>query len=246
MDEELGWKERLRRDGYVHFRELVSAKLIRAARESIDADLAANYDPARQMEYDHQSFCPEIRRSYEIASLYRNSGVQSVVESVLGLDRVRCDPGQIAIRKAAGADRNYAPVSHIDGIPTEFNGLPGAEIKNFTALIGVFLGSVRQEFAGNFTVWPGSHLLLESYFRERGPSAACEGMPPIPLGSPVQLLCELGDVVLCHYQLAHAAAVNTSANDRYAVFFRLWLHDLVDAPAERRWQALTHLWDGWK
>ena len=42
-----------------------------------------------------------------------------------------------------------------------------------------------------------SHEVLERYFRERGSAAMTEGMPRVPLGSPVQLMAAPGDVVLC-------------------------------------------------
>jgi len=67
--------------------------------------------------------------------------------------------------------------------------------------------------------------------------------PPTPeIGEPVQLMCGVGDVVVAHYQLGHSAAVNTSDNDRIAIFFRVWLRDLE----LRRWHYLTNIWEGWK
>lgn len=115
-------------------------------------------------------------------------------------------------------------------------------VLNFTALIGVHLSPTRQEFAGNFTVWPGSHHVLERYFREHGVETLRSGMPKIPLGTPLQLMTEPGDVVLCHYQLAHTAAVNVSERDRYAVYFRLWFKDID----EGRWELMTDIWNGWR
>ncbi len=67
-------------------------------------------------------------------------------------------------------------------------------------------------------------------------------MPAVDLGKPTQLICDPGDAILCHYQLAHTAAVNTSNVDRVAVYFRIWFND-IDT---RRWQLLTNIWDGWK
>jgi ectoine hydroxylase-related dioxygenase (phytanoyl-CoA dioxygenase family) len=37
-----------------------------------------------------------------------------------------------------------------------------------------------------------------------------------------------GDVVICHYQLAHSAAVNRSCNDRIAIYFQIWLRNIDD------------------
>ena len=250
MDLSPSWIDTLHSQGYVHFPQLVDKSVLQAARKQIDTDLAERYDPTRQVEYDHRSYCPDLRGSREIMSLLKNRSLDYLIDATVGLDRVGHDNGQIAIRKAHNADRPSPPTAHIDGIPTPHNGVQGAEIKPFTALIGVFLSEVSSECAGNFTVWPGSHLLLEQHFRQRGSSALTEGMPQIPLGEPKQLLCSPGDMVLCHYQLAHAAAVNVSNNDRYAVFFRLWFHEL-DAHKSTNarpaaWEHLTNLWLGWK
>ncbi len=241
------WAAEFRRDGYTHFPQLVPAALIEAARETIAENIAQSYDESRLVEYNNRSWCPELRLSPEIANLFKNEAVQSIANTALGKYHYRHDHGQIAIRKAHNSGRASAPVPHIDGIPTSDNGVKGTEIQNFTALVGVFLTEVSLQFSGNFTVWPGSHVLLEQHFKERGQQVLSEGMPAIPLGKSVQLLCKPGDVVLCHYELAHAAAVNTSNDDRIAVFFRLWFKDIAGPRRSgQRWHNLTHLWHGWR
>ena len=102
-------------------------------------------------------------------------------------------------------------------------------------LAGIVLSDVDTASAGNLVVWPGSHRVLERYFRERGPKSLLSGMPAVDLGPPEPVLARAGDVVLCHYQLAHAAGPNTSPRVRYAVYFRLKArgHD------DRRWECLT-------
>jgi len=64
-----------------------------------------------------------------------------------------------------------------------------------------------------------------------------EGMPQVELGEPVQLFANPGDVVLCHYQLAHSTAVNLSPNDRIAIYFRIWFKGIE----KRRWEYLERL-----
>jgi hypothetical protein len=244
------WLASFLKNGYAHFPRLLDEKTVKAARKRIDKDIAKNYDPTRKTEYDNQSYCPDIRSSKEITALFTHPEVQRRVDALVPLDQLGFDPGQIAIRNAHNADRPYEPQPHIDGIPTPHNGVTGDELSPFTMLAGVFLSDVVADFAGNFTVWPGSHLLIEQYFRENGRESTRKGMPQISLGSPVQLRASTGDLVLCHYQLAHAAVVNTSDHDRYAVFFRLWQHEIHPAYnsdyRENRWMRLTHLWTGWK
>jgi hypothetical protein len=237
------WPIRLHRHGYAHFRSLCPEKLVSAARLAIDRDLSANYDASRQIEYDHRSYCPDLRRAPPLMALLLDSGITAKLDEVIGFDRLGYEGGQIALRKAGNASEPNPPEPHIDGLPTPFNGVSSKVLySNFTVLVGIYLSPVRTEFAGNFTVWPGSHHILESHFREHGPEALRNGMPCIPLGQPMQLMTEPGDVVLCHYSLAHTAAVNLSAVDRYAVYFRLWLKDID----HRRWHLMTHIWDGWR
>jgi hypothetical protein len=232
------------RDGFAVFPRLIAPDAITAVRTRIDADLRDNYDPARQSEYDARSFCPTLRGSPQIMSLFHHVEVRRRIDALIGMDRVGFDGGQIAIRRAHNVKRPQPPVPHIDGIQTPTNEQSSVELNPFSLLVGVFLSDVPTQFAGNFTVWPGSHHLIEAYFRQRGSRAMREDMPQVALPKPQQLLCSAGDVVFCHYQLAHAAAVNTEDFDRYAVFFRVWHHDLT--LREARWQHLTNIWTDWK
>ena len=239
------WRRSVRRDGYARFPNLCPAPLVRAARAAIDQDLATNFDPKRQVEYDHQSYCPALQRAPVLMALLTESGIAVKLDEAIGFDRLRLayNVAQIALRRAGNAPRPSPPEPHIDGLPTPLNGVPtDVLVSNFTVLVGVFLSPVRSEFAGNFTVWPGSHHCLERHFREHGLETLRNGMPDIPLGSPLQLMAEPGDVVLCHYQLAHAVAVNLSPVDRYAIYFRLWFKDID----QKRWELMTDLWQGWR
>jgi hypothetical protein len=239
------WWENLRTQGYALFPKLVPDPLVSEALKAIDRDLRDHYDPQRQVEYDNQSYCPDLRGAPIITALLRQSPMWEIVNEALGWENIDHDGGQIAIRRAHNCHEAVLPEPHIDGIPTGLNGLTGDTISNFTALVGVFLTTTPRTFAGNFTVWPGSHLVYERYFRERGSGSMREGMPTADPGRPVQLICDAGDAVLCHYQLGHAAAVNTSDVDRVAVYFRIWLCEINNIEG-RRWELLTNIWQGWK
>ena len=238
------WQAQLKRDGYAHFPLLCPAPLVAAARDAIDRDLAENFDPARQIEYDHRSYCPDLRGAPPLMALLFESGIVAKLDEVLGFDRLQYSHAQIALRRP-GAMPGPSPLEppHIDGLPTPHNGVAAdVLVSNFTALVGVYLSAAPCEFAGNFVVWPGSHHGLERHFRTHGLEGLRQGMPDIPLGEPVQLLTEPGDVVLCHYQLAHSWVANLTDSDRYAIYFRLWFQD-IDA---YRFELMTDIWRGWR
>src|SRR5260370_37015877 len=112
------WHGRLKRDGYACFPRLCPEALVAAARAAIDADLAANFDPARQVEYDHRSYCPDIRSAPPLMALLHESGITAKIDEVLGFDRPDYNPAQIALRKAGVARRKMPLEPHIDGMPT--------------------------------------------------------------------------------------------------------------------------------
>lgn len=236
------WQEHLRAQGYAHFAGITPEPLVTAALKAIELDLSSNYEPERQVEYDNQSYCPDLRGTPPILNLLVESPIHNVLDELFGLDQIDWDGGQIAIRRAHNVPEPIPPVHHLDGFSSGLNGLEEGMIYNHTITVGVFLTPTRNAFAGNFTVWPGSHYVYERYFRARGPRSMSEPPPTPEIGEPVQLMCEVGDVVLAHYHLGHNAAVNTSDFDRIAVFFRIWLRGIeLD-----RWHYLTNIWEGWK
>jgi hypothetical protein len=131
-----------------------------------------------QSEYDNISYCPDLRDKPPISELLTHSPAKAILDHALGWNEIEYDHGQIAIRQARNTDKPYPPTPNIDGIGSGRNGLaPGSEISNFTALVGVFLTTVDTEFAGNFTIWPGSHNRLEAYFAIAGEALCKKGCP---------------------------------------------------------------------
>lgn len=188
-----------------------------------------------------QSYCPELKNAPPITDLLANSPLWSIADSTIGAGKVRpVKGGQIALRFPT-MDTPSAPQPHLDGMYTPTNGVPKGTIANFTALIGVFLSDIPRDFAGNFTAWPGTHRLFESYFREHGPQTLLEGMPRLEMPTPEQITARAGDAIFCHYQLAHGVAGNGSPHIRYAIFFRLTHvdHDAL------HWECMTDIWREW-
>ncbi|MGC1457157.1 MAG: phytanoyl-CoA dioxygenase family protein [Steroidobacteraceae bacterium] len=238
----MDWRTALISDGFAIFPQLIAPALVERARFAIDEDLRVRFDPARQTEYDHKSYCPDLRGTPPVGDLLAKSELARVLDEALGLSAIDWDGGQIAIRRAHNVGAPEPPRPHIDGFASGKNGLDKGKASSFTCLAGIFLTETARDFAGNFTVWPGSHRAYEDYFRDRGDRALHEPMPQLKLGAPRQIHARPGDTILCHYQLGHAAAVNTSDFDRIAIFFRIWLRDLH----AHQWHRLTNIWDGWR
>jgi hypothetical protein len=233
-------KQAFYNDGYVVLPGLVPAEQVRHAKRAVNRSLGRGIDPHRITEYESQSFCPELRNDPVIWDLLRANESRAVVESLVGPGSIDPDDlhPQLAIRFPSAGDEPYDVRPHLDGMYTPTNGLEPGDIWSHTLLVGVFLSDIREENAGNFTAWPGSHHTYERHFRENGPQSLLEGMPTIDIGSPRQVMARTGDVLLAHYQLGHAAGCHIGADVRYTVFFRV-THPRHDT---QKWEAMTDIW----
>jgi hypothetical protein len=237
-------KREFAQNGFLKLPGIVSEGLVNRARRAIHAYLGENgMNPDELGKYRAQTYCPPLTGQPPITDLYNESGLKAVAEQLIGPGMVRpVNYGQIALRFPRPEDPPEVKVHpHLDGMYTPTNGVQEGTIGNFTALVGVFLSDLPQPNAGNFTVWPGTHTLYETYFREHGPQSLLKGMPPVTLPEPEQFLGHAGDAALVHYQIAHGIAPNLSPNIRYAVFFRLNHidHELY------HWECMTDVWKEW-
>jgi len=241
-------KRTLEENGYLLVPGLVAPDRARAALAAINASLGRNGLPPDALpRMEALTFCPELVNDAAILDLYRATPLVQLAEAALGAGRVR-EPrdAQIALRfPTPGADR-VLPRPHIDGLPRALNGVAAGTLYHFTALAAVFLSDVGEPFAGNFTVWPGSHRALAAHFASNDPLGTLAGpgatFPPVALPEPPrQLIARAGDALLAHYLLVHGVSPNLGPQIRYAVFFRLF-HDEHDPAAI---SALGDLWRSW-
>ena len=245
-------KRALEETGYLLVPGLISPERVRAALSAINASLGERGLPPEGLpRLRAHTFCPELVADPTILGLYGATPLAALAEQALGSGQVRA-PGdaQIALRfPTPGAARSDGR-PHIDGLPRPHNGVPAGTIYHFTALAAVFLSDADAPFAGNFTVWPGSHRALAAHFAAAGAAAALAqpdaAFPPLSLAVPLpparQLTVRAGDALLAHYLLVHGAAPNLSPHIRYAVFFRLF-HQSHDATST---EGLTDLWREWE
>jgi hypothetical protein len=219
------------RDGYLKIAQAIPASAVERALSAINADLGRGLDPARIEEFYARSFCPTLRNTPEILELFEATPARAFADSLVAPGGLRSPQmAQIALRFPSGSPPIEAlrtlPQPHVDGSYGRLNGVQAGQVAHFTLLCMIALSDVDVDWAGNFSVWPGSHHLYERYFQSRDVREMIGGTPRLErLPAPLQTRVKAGDLVLAHYQLGHAAAPNLSARVRYAVFFRLYHRD---------------------
>lgn len=126
---------------------------------------------------------------------------------------------------------------HIDGLATADNAVQPGSLHSFSLLAGCALTDQMVENAGNLVVLPGSHVQMSHVLRSQaqagvplGPSEESElwGLGQyVPAectewgSTPLQLRLSAGDVVLCHYLLAHTVAPNLAPTPRANLYWRV-------------------------
>ena len=234
-----------KRDGFVHLPGAVPAELISHAVHIINYRLGQGVPSEELRTWQSRSFFPDLQNQSVITDLFNASGLRGNLQQLMGENNVApAQSAQLALRfpREPGAPIR-PPYPHIDGVHTPNNGVPKGTIASFSALVGVFLSDVAANDAGNFTVWPGSHLKMQDYFQQHGTAIITDESrtPPIETGEPLQIKAKAGDAVLAHYQLLHGVAGNHAPWPRYATFFRV-KHPDHEA---HKLECLTDLWREW-
>ena len=238
-------KMEIYRNGFVKVPGVVPQVMVDRAVKAINHSLGQNGIPPDDLPtFRSQSYCPEVQKDAAITDLINKTPAWQLAESAIGDGKIvgPAGAGQIALRFPGAYDPPPLPQGHLDGLYSPNNGVPKGEIHNFTMLLGIVLSDVPEPYSGNLAVWPGSHHLYEQYCREEGPESLLSGMPPDEIPKPYQMTGKAGDVVLCHYQVCHGAAPNTSPNTRYAIYFRLRHADLAD----HRFESMKDIWMDWE
>lgn len=233
------------RDGFVHIPNAIAPELVDRALHIINYNLGEGIPVEELPKWRSQSYFPDASGEAGITDLFNASGLLDTMRDLMGHENVApAKGGQLALRfpRKPGAEVQ-PPHPHIDGVYSPNNGVKKGTIHSFSALLGVFLTDVDADYAGNFVVWPGSHLKMQEYFREHGTAVVTEEgrNPPIERGEMVQIKAKAGDAVLAHYQLFHGVAGNTAPRPRFATFFRV-MHPEHEA---HRMECLTDLWREW-
>ena len=224
------------RDGFLVVPGVVDASLLVAADAEIDRVIAAA-PPAPDATFKHFYFLPPARLPAAHAALVE-SGALAIAEELTAPEPLVpfFDHIQIAL--------NIPPYDHHPGGPhIDGHGYRQPDHEptpdSFTLLAGIFLGDETTVDRGNVWVWPGSHLVHERLFRERGTDVLMANgghitmldRPP-PLGDPVPVRGNAGDLLLAHFLLGHNSGGNLTDRTRRMLYYRLGCPD-----HRSRWDA---------
>ena len=96
----MNWQEQIRTQGYARFGGLTPEPLVTEALQAIQLDLERNYAPQRQVEYDNQSYCPDLRGTPPIMNLLTESPTLELLDQAIGVDKLEpapatCDLNQL-------------------------------------------------------------------------------------------------------------------------------------------------------
>ncbi|MCB0998201.1 MAG: phytanoyl-CoA dioxygenase family protein [Acidimicrobiales bacterium] len=212
-------------EGHLVVRSVVPERVLAELDAEVDALVAAQPPPAGKVGFHHYFEHPS--RVPVSAAALDDGGVRALAEQLVAPHTIDLAFDHVQIATSIHGWDHVPGGGHIDGY-----GLPGqTEPATFTMLAGIYLGDESEPGRGNLYVWPGSHLVHEQLFRERGADAlmddasmgghACllPDAPSFGRGRPV--LARRGDVLLAHYLLAHNQSGNTWNPLRRIVYFRL-------------------------
>lgn len=208
-------------DGYLVVRGFVPDDLLCAA--DAEMDHLVRRDPPPENKTGPHFYFPSPAELPHADTALRRSGALALAEELVApgtLDHA-FDHIQVALNIPPYPHRPGGP--HLDGHRPDQD-RPGS----FTMLAAIFLGDESAPDSGNLWVWPGSHLLHQRLFAERGTRAllAVSGHTlglddPPPLADPRPVLAERGDLLLAHFLLGHNIGGNTTDRTRRILYYRL-------------------------
>ena len=221
--------------GYLVIPSVIDETLLAVADAEIDALVAAEPPPPDTVG-KHFWFLPPARLPAALAAL-DESGARSIAEELTAPHPLQLilNHIQVALNIPPHGHRPGGP--HIDGHVRQH---PGQQAPHsFTLLAGIFLSDETEIDQGSVWVWPGSHLVHQQLFHDRGTDVLMTtgghitmlDDPPV-LGPPVPALGRCGDLLLAHFLLGHNTGGNLTKATRRMLYYRLGCSD-----HRTRWSA---------
>ncbi len=212
-------------DGYLVVPGVVPAQILAELDAEVDALVIGAPPPPDKVGFHH--YFEDPARLPVASRALRDGGVLTLARELVAPLDIDLAFDHIQIATSIHGWDHQPGGGHVDGY-----GVPGQTHPfTFTMLAGIYLGDETQPGRGNLWVWPGSHLVHQRMFAERGvdvlmndPVAAghaCLLPDPPAFGRGQPVLAQRGDVVLAHYLLAHNQSGNMWNPLRRIVYYRL-------------------------
>lgn len=213
------------REGYLVVPGFVDETVLVELDAEVDTLIEQTPAPAEKIGFHHYFEHPS---QLPIADLVlRKAGVLSLAGELVAPLSLDLAFDHIQVATSIYGWEHEPGGGHIDGYGIAGQTMP----MTFTMLAGVYLGDESDAGRGNLWVWPGSHLVHQQLFRDRGVdvllgkdsmgghASLLDPAPDFGEGRPV--LAERGDLVLAHYLLAHNQSGNVWSPIRKIVYYRL-------------------------
>jgi len=212
--------EHYNREGYVICRGLLTPEQVERAKAKIQQGLDEGAVKFKGILGNPgvQRWPKSYRRSPEVLSLMTDSPAMSNCEALSGNVCSVPKEGQIALRrKTEDGSKDFGV-----GLDWHIDGYDKVTAARFGVLVVVALSDWDEDYKGNFTAYPGSHVEVAKKMKEMSWMEFQKFfVKATPLGiEPRQLHARTGDVIFAHPLLAHDVAVNKTDDVRWAVIFR--------------------------
>jgi len=213
------------RDGYLVVPAVVGEDVLVDLDTEVDELISRKPPPAGKVGFHHYFEHPTDLPVADRA--FRHAGVQPLAEELVAPLSIDLAFDHIQVATSIYGWDHEPGGGHIDGY-----GTPGqSEPHTFTTLAAIYLGDETEPNRGNLWVWPGSHLVHERLFQERGADIlmgdesegghACLLDPAPDFGPGKPVLARRGDVLLAHHLLAHNQSGNMWNPLRSIIYYRL-------------------------
>jgi ectoine hydroxylase-related dioxygenase (phytanoyl-CoA dioxygenase family) len=227
-------------DGYLVVKDVVPESLLSAADVEVDALIREIAPEEGHGGPGQSSWTRPPSRLPKCDDVLRRSPALAVAMELVAPNTLDLIEKHIQVATTVSPWSHLPEVAHIDGYRSGQH-----PPDSFTMLAGVLLTDQQLPGSGNLWVWPGSHLVHQRLFHERGtdalgPTGGSSTMldPPVTLRRQTPVTGQRGDLVLAHFLLGHSPGGNTSSRMRRTIYYRL------QTPGHQhvREQALMDAW----
>ena len=171
--------------------------------------------------------------------------VAAMMEELVGPQlRVANGPGPALVYPSGDDDWSLPGHGHLDGYYTPTNGVAEGTVGCTNINVTIYVEDIELR-GGCFTVWPGSHLKADEYFKNHAQLSLQGGVGDkvMDLGEGLQIAGQAGTICFWHGRLFHSGSKNCQKNIRMALIGRYARKDVNDIRFETPDDPWTY-WEG--